>query len=521
MPSLSTVFFSLSGHRVSPNTIHRIGQEVGEELAAVQEDAWRTVLRGEVPKAGLRTGFWRGRIRNLCFPGGVYFLLMGLAFLITVFSALNLAVGFGLAMFLGYGPASLREAWDALEEHAGRPAERPAQPAPQAVAPAAEAAAESPPLGDLLDEGDDAVEMVPYDEPYDDLAEVAPGRPEAWEIAEKFIETSILKLNLAMSKSGTRAAEVDARLRACRGKTEAGTIRRCLDELIADCEIYLAEQSEAAERFHSRLSELGELAPLGAEIERGNREDAEQIAAMLAVLRGLSPEGDLEAINARLLEELSRLRIARHKLRDRHEEAFLAIARYENRLAAIDPALINDPLTSLRNRVGIESLLAQWWEQGRHQARPMSAAMLDLDGTDQLNREHGPKLVDAIVAEVARTIAASIGKGDVAGRWGGQRFFLLLSDVGPRAAIKTAEYIRQAVARTTFQHGQTPIAVTLGCGITEVQKTDGNDVLVSRVERALAGAKQAGAGRACFHNGKELEPVESPNLGAEYREIAV
>jgi len=200
---------------------------------------------------------------------------MGLFWLLFVVGLLNVCLGYTLAVYLGFGLPTLQQAWIALGAELAGPAASPGLASgTQLEDPSLQTAAG---LEELLDtEAGGRLEVEPYEEPYDDDAAelIRPQAPETWDLSEKYVETSILRLNIAMMRSGVRATEIDTRLRASRAKADAGTIQRCLDELKTDCELYLAEQREAAERLHSRIGELGELRSLGEEIESANREQA-------------------------------------------------------------------------------------------------------------------------------------------------------------------------------------------------------------------------------------------------------
>lgn len=446
---------------------------------------------------------------------------MGFWVLMIVLGLVNLSLGFGLAMYFGFGPPTLKDAWHGLGDlgslsWAGElPAEPARDPRPMPVM-----APEK--LGEMLDtSSEDHLSIEPFIEPYDnDLAELlVPPSPEAWDMNEKFVETSVLKLNIAMMKSGARATEIDTRLRQAWGHLDAGIIQRCVDELITDCEIYLAEQREAAQQLRDRIGELGELASLGEEIEMANMQQAAQIETTLSNLRHLDLQSDLQGAATHLLSEIHRLRVARHKLRDSQEIAFLTIARYENRLEKIERQLFNDALTRLRNRVGLEVTLHQWWRQGRPRNRSLCGALWDLDGFGRINEQHGSRAGDRILVHTAELIQKALGQADLPARYAGQRFFAMLADTGPRAATKTVEFIRQSLARVTFRHAGQEIRVTACGALAEVQPEEMPEELFARLEETLRVAKQAGPNRAFFHNGRQPEPIEAPNLGAEYREI--
>ncbi|HUT92214.1 MAG TPA: diguanylate cyclase [Thermoguttaceae bacterium] len=444
---------------------------------------------------------------------------------------LNLCLGYVLAVRLGYGPPGLVDAWEVLL------ANRPIQPAAVQEPPPDERSADAPPqenVGPTLEEMLDK----PYDEAYDDAyheaydeaydAERQPGSeepqldaPEEWELDERFVEVSVLKLNIAMIRSGARTTDIDTRLRAAQGESDTETIQRCRDELLEDSQAFLAEHGQAADRFRERIEELGELRTLGDRIEMANLEQAAQVETTINNLQFMDFESDLEAANERLLEELKNLRIARHKLRDDQERAFLAIARYENRLAEMEKRMFNDALTRLPNRIGLEATLWQWWQGGRHRSRQTSAALFDLDAFGQANERYGALACDKILYQIAQVIQSQAGEADLVGRFSGQQFLLVILDVGPRKAIKSAELIRQSIERITFLSGDDEIRVTVGAGITEVVSDDTHEALFTRLEQALREAKEAGPNRSFLHDGQNVELVESPGLGAEYAEIPI
>jgi len=413
-------------------------------------------------------------------------------------------------------------------------ARRPARMAQQdAVVEAAESLPDtleamlSDELDRIDDDLDDELSIDPEEDPYDDdVAEMLrPEAPETWDLDEKYVETSILKLNVAMMKSGVRATEIDRRLRGVTGRTDAETIRQCANQLKEDCQSYLTEQAELAERFQARVGELGELSALGEEIDMANLEQAAQVETTLNNLQFMDLDSDPEAANRRLLEEISNLRVARHKLRDSQEAAFLMIARYEDRMENIEERLYNDPLIQLPNRIGLEATLWQWWRQRRHQKRQITAALVDLDGFGKLNEEHGPWIGDQILREIGRLLKGSANTGDLVGRYAGQQFFVLVFDAGPRATTKNLEKLRQSIERTTFVHGDRRVRLTIRCGLTEAKSDEEYPELLDRLEKTVTAAKRNGPNRSFLHEiaqpNSKPEPVQSPNFGAEDVEIVI
>lgn len=475
---------------------------------------------------------------------------MTLVHVILVIGLLNLGLGYALAVQLGYGRPGLIalrvprfDEWQDLPHRLFQALKqglrRRRQPAPAAPVPTAvttgdlfqevfcdeqDLAVSENTIKDMLDDDPaESLEVDPNYEPYDDdVAELLnPEQPEAWDLNEKFVETSILKLNVAMIKTGQRAVSLDTQLRAIRGHSDAETIERCVAELLEDCQTYLIEQGEAAEKFSNRLGELGELKSLGEQIEIANLEQAAQIETTINNLQTMDFQSDLEAANQRLRTELNSLRVARHRLRDDQEMAFMTIARYEDRVDKIENQLFNDPQTKLRNRIGLEATLCQWWKQNRQQSRQMSAALFDLDHFGKLNDEFGFAVCDRLLVKVADLIQQQVSTADLVGRFAGEKFLVVFVDVGPRAAIKTAELIRQTLDKVVFFTSDARIPLTTSSGIIEITPTETHETFLERLETTLKQAKQAGGNRASFHDGRECELVESPSFGPKYQEIRI
>ena len=450
---------------------------------------------------------------------------MGLILCTFLIGVLNLFVGYAVAVRLGYGPPTLTSPWSHLgSPQPEAPSEFDADEFESMLSDMMEAGAE-----DMLDDGDEFdMDLEPLDEAYDEEAAVlaATDAPEIWDLNEKYVETSILRLNIAMMKSGARSTEIDTLLRSIRGNSDLETITDCWARLKEDCESYLTEQSEAAERFASRVDELGELASLGEEIEFANMNQASQIETTVSNLVHMDFKTDLEAANARLLEEIANLRVARHQLRDDQEVAFLTIARFEDRMDKIEEKLYQDPLTSVRNRIGLEVALHGWWSQKRHQTRSISALLFDLDDFGVCNEQQGCLVGDKVLHRIAEFLSTQMGKSDMVGRFSGQRFLLMTVDSGPRAAIKTAELIRQTVAKLVFVQGNTRFGLKTSGGVTEVSPEDESYMDVfERLDACIKAAKEQG-GNCLFGCqrtalGAAPEQVEAPNLGAEEQEIVL
>jgi len=210
-------------------------------------------------------------------------------------------------------------------------------------------------------------------------------------------------------------------------------------------------------------------------------------------------ESDPEAAGEWLLEEIGNLRLARHKLRDNQQIAFLTIARYENRLDRIDSQQHTDGLTKMYNRIGLETTLRQWWRQGRHKSQPINAALFDLDAFGEVNHQHGAPVGDRMLCHFAKLVQEYLGKDDLAGRFAGQQFLVLMPDVGADNALKIVELIRQSIENTPLPLDRQEIHQTVTAAVTEVAPGDTEETLFQRLEETLKQAKQHGPNRSLVY----------------------
>lgn len=173
---------------------------------------------------------------------------------------------------------------------------------------------------------------------------------------------------------------------------------------------------------------------------------------------------------------------------------------------------IRDPLTGLYNRRYLEESLNRELHRANRTGRNISVVMLDLDHFKRFNDTFGHQVGDILLKEVAAVIKSRVRAGDMACRYGGEEFSLILAEVDIEGAHTCVEAIRQAIKHLTLHHrGQTLGTVTISAGIA-VYPSHGQDSeeLVRAADEALYRAKKAGRDCICVY-----EPAESSATGAD------
>ena len=177
---------------------------------------------------------------------------------------------------------------------------------------------------------------------------------------------------------------------------------------------------------------------------------------------------------------------------------------------------IRDPLTGLFNRRYLEESLAQELARSQRRQRPFSVLMLDVDHFKDFNDRQGHPGGDALLAGMGQVLRSRARAEDIACRYGGEEFTLILPETGSEDACRVAEALRQAVQALRVEHmGRELPPVTVSIGVaTHHDPVENGEQLVQRADRALYRAKREGRDRVVADAGTGSMDGASPDTAA-------
>lgn len=147
-----------------------------------------------------------------------------------------------------------------------------------------------------------------------------------------------------------------------------------------------------------------------------------------------------------------------------------------------------DPLTGVFNRRRMDELL-HYEMSKRRKEDDFVLLMYDIDHFKQVNDTYGHDTGDIVLKDLTRCVLGCIREGDTLGRWGGEEFLCLLTNLSIDQAREVAERIRVRVQNTPFLRvGK----ITISIGITATRAEDTPQSFFQRVDKALYDAKHAG-----------------------------
>ncbi len=200
--------------------------------------------------------------------------------------------------------------------------------------------------------------------------------------------------------------------------------------------------------------------------------------------------------------------IHRRRLERREYDAQVA---QQHLLAEVQTMATIDWLTNLYNRRHFFRVGEEEIARARRYDHPISVIMIDIDHFKLINDTHGHSVGDEVLSAIAKRILDGLRQSDIAGRYGGEEFAVVLPETDlPSAASIVAERLRDTIASRPIDTAEGPLSVTISVGVAGVDTARENllDAL-THADSGLYAAKHAGRNRVIRWT-PVLRDVEAP-----------
>lgn len=156
-----------------------------------------------------------------------------------------------------------------------------------------------------------------------------------------------------------------------------------------------------------------------------------------------------------------------------------------------------DYLTSLSNRFNFEQQLSNEIARAQRFQEPLSLIVLDLDNFKLINDRHGHPSGDEVLISIGQVLLNCVRQIDVASRWGGDEFALLLPNTSLDQALSVAEKLRKAI---TSALAQRQFASSASFGVVTLAKDESQIDFLRRADNALYESKNSGRNKVSAGN---------------------
>ena len=168
----------------------------------------------------------------------------------------------------------------------------------------------------------------------------------------------------------------------------------------------------------------------------------------------------------------------------------------ENLQAELKEQAIRDPLTGLFNRRYLEETLIGRWPGHRGKGFSIGIVMIDIDHFKQVNDTHGHKAGDLILQALGNLLLGRIRAGDIACRYGGDEFLIILTKASKAITAERAEQWRTDFEALRTVYGEKVLQTTISLGVA-VYPLDGvtTEAVIHAADQAMYRAKALGRNR--------------------------
>ena len=183
------------------------------------------------------------------------------------------------------------------------------------------------------------------------------------------------------------------------------------------------------------------------------------------------------------------------------EDLQLKNRQLEGSMMKLETIATTDALTGLANRRSFNDQLILRFEEAKRYSDDLSCCMIDLDNYKQFNDSLGYQMGDELLCTVSEQIRSSLRSCDLAARYGGDEFVLLLPQTGVEQAEVVTRRLGKLVAETISTDERMTIPVTLSAGVASLRSSGAEtpDDLLTMADRALYSAKERGRNRLVTH----------------------
>ena len=182
----------------------------------------------------------------------------------------------------------------------------------------------------------------------------------------------------------------------------------------------------------------------------------------------------------------------------------VALARYQQR---IEDMAATDKLTGLLNRQAFSILIDKVCAEYRRDPHPICILLVDVDHFKSINDRFGHAGGDRILSQIAASLQEGLRASDIAIRWGGEEFLIVLKGSALEQAQRVAEQLRLKIEQAQFSAATQPVSVTVSIGVSQYDGAESCEEAIGRADAALYAAKNGGRNRVCVES--SLYPEKS------------
>ncbi|MBX9704931.1 MAG: GGDEF domain-containing protein, partial [Gammaproteobacteria bacterium] len=217
--------------------------------------------------------------------------------------------------------------------------------------------------------------------------------------------------------------------------------------------------------------------------------ETEDIAQINILLEGLmkdthTMQTDIVRSRDSMMQQSAEVEVAQQKIQQLQAE-----------LSQLSEKVSIDQLTGVLNRRGLDEAMLREISRAQRGASSLCVALLDIDNFKHFNDNYGHNVGDTALQHLAKVIQETLRPTDIAARFGGEEFVILLPDTTIDAAVETISRLQRALTKQFFLGNNERLLITFSAGIALFRETEEQATILNRADQAMYLAKKSGKNR--------------------------
>lgn len=222
------------------------------------------------------------------------------------------------------------------------------------------------------------------------------------------------------------------------------------------------------------------------------KKDGSQYIVDTTVVPILDVDGDIVEYIA-IRHDITELEETKQQLRNINKAMKHKVDELYSMTNTLEKKAYKDNLTGINNRENFEEFFTIEIAAAKHNNKPLSLIIFDVDHFKLINDTYGHQAGDIILVDLVNLIGENIKNGDIFARWGGEEFVILTPQTEISGARNLAENLRKLVQTHRFSYVEQEI--TASFGIAQLEDEDNKKTLFEKADSALYEAKKNGRNR--------------------------
>ncbi|MBL3588875.1 MAG: GGDEF domain-containing protein [gamma proteobacterium endosymbiont of Lamellibrachia anaximandri] len=222
------------------------------------------------------------------------------------------------------------------------------------------------------------------------------------------------------------------------------------------------------------------------------------LEAQTEELKGDVDMAGLKVIAGNLLTATNKAMTSNQAMRVQLETVEKDTSELKDQVKQLQDQASRDALTGLYNRHALSQKLDAIIELGASKEAPVSLLMVDIDHFKRFNDNFGHLIGDEVIRRVSMALQKGVRDVDVAARFGGEEFTVVLPDTGLAKAMEVAQKLHEAISKLVLVRRSTKEklpGITVSMGASCLHPGDSRESLIERADQALYHAKESGRNR--------------------------